>query len=397
MNYRRARPTRTNRFMRILIVSETTGYMRGGVPAATRQLINGLTAGGHTVGFCGDIPLPGAVQTKHFPIFLPVDARLSSDVRDATLEFKPDVVHVISISSPGVLRLRNPLRALPWVMTCHSIPPYERKISGLHGVEAAHYGARAIRYFPHAMAWRWLLHRGAVPHVVVHSPWVHNLVVGYGQSANKTTLIPLGSTANREERDIANHGAMRASPKLLTIGGIAHTKGLHDAVRAVGILRKRFPGLVYQIIGEVRDVTYLRFLHSLIGQLKLEKSVAITPALSEEEKNDALRSADLYVQPSHEEGFCLAYIEAARVVPRLVGTSTGAIGLISEDDPGARVVPPRRPVQLAESIAALLTEALPEGLMRQRSERLNARFGWNRYVESHERLYRDLLASADRS
>lgn len=383
--------------MRILIVSETTGYMRGGVPAATRQLINGLTAAGHTVGLCGDILPPGAVPTAHFPITLPVDARLSSDVRDAAVAFGPDVVHVISISSPGVLRLREPLRALPWVMTCHSIPPYERKLAALHGSEAAHYGVRALRYLPHSLAWRWLLHRGVVPHVVVHSPWVRDLVVAYGQPDQKTTLIPLASAAADSQPAVAERATLPAAPRLVTIGGIAHTKGLHDAVRAVGMLRERFPGLSYQMIGEVRDASYHRFLQSLIAELKLERRVTISPSVPDREKDDALDSADLYVQPSHEEGFCLAYIEAARVVPRLVGTATGAIGLISENDPGARVVAPRRPAHLAEAIAASLTAALPADLMRRRAERLDAGFGWQRYVESHERLYRALGVPVDRS
>ena len=375
--------------MRILIISETTGYMRGGVPEATGQLISGLIAQNHTLGFCGDIVLPGADGAIHFPISLPIDDRLGRDVHEAMRRFRPEVVHVISISSPGLFRLRRQLSDVPWLMTCHSIPPYERKIAGFHGNEAAHYGARAIRYLPHTVAWRWLLSRGAVPHVVVHSPWVRGLVIRYGQPSSETTLIPLG-VANGSITPKADQNDRLSGVRLVTVGGIAHTKGLHDAVRAVALLRGRHPNLHYQVIGEVRDASYLRFLQALIVELGLERVVDITPALSTAEKDAALQSADVYLQPSHEEGFCLAYIEAARIVPRLVGTATGAIGLVSEGDELSRVVTPRRPHELAEALASVLAADMPAGFMQRRQARLATDFGWNRYVAAHEALYRSL-------
>ena len=376
--------------MRILIVSDITGYMRGGVPAETRQLINGLVASGHAVACCSDIAVPGAVPVAHFSLDLPTGTRLPEQVRKAVEVFVPDVVHVVAMSSRGVLALRQPLAGVPWVMTCHSIPPYERKISGLHSVETAHYAARAIRFFAHAAAWRWLLHRGTVPHVIVHSAWVQGLVIDYGQPATKTTLIPLASAAPVPEPVPGGSVDVGAAPRLVTVGGIAHTKGQHDAITAVGLLRQRYPGVTYQIIGEVRDDSYLRFLQSMISRLGLQASVEITPGLAEAEKEQALRTADLYLQPSHEEGFCLAYIEAARTVTRLVGTDAGAIRFVSEGDAGARVVPPRRPTELAAAMAALLAEPMSGETMARRRARLDARFGVGQYVEAHERLYRTL-------
>jgi hypothetical protein len=98
----------------------------------------------------------------------------------------------------------------------------------------------------------------------------------------------------------------------------------------------RFPRLTYRIVGEVRDASYERTCSMLIDRHGLGDCVRITANLSHDDKERALREADLYLQPSHEEGFCLAYIEAAGVVPRLVGTDTGAIRAIGAGDAGAR-------------------------------------------------------------
>ena len=45
--------------MRILVVSNVTGFMYGGVPVETARLIRGLRARGHQLAFMGDIPIVG--------------------------------------------------------------------------------------------------------------------------------------------------------------------------------------------------------------------------------------------------------------------------------------------------------------------------------------------------
>jgi len=115
--------------------------------------------------------------------------------------------------------------------------------------------------------------------------------------------------------------------------------------------------------------------------------VSITPDLPNDDKVAALAGADVYVQPSHEEGFCLAYAEAAAVVDRLVGADAGAIAAMSLDDPGARVVPPRSPDAIAHAVVDLLDCALPEGHMATRVARLGERFSYDSYLRHHEALY----------
>ena len=120
----------------------------------------------------------------------------------------------------------------------------------------------------------------------------------------------------------------------------------------------------------------------------------ITPSLPHDEKEQVLRGADLYLQPSHEEGFCLAYIEAAAIVPRLVGADAGAIGAIGANDEGARTVPVRTPRRMAEAMGELLAATLPDDLMSRRAARLATQFSWAHYLDAHEALYDKLVSAA---
>ena len=204
---------------------------------------------------------------------------------------------------------------------------------------------------------------------------------------NRVSLIPLGYEAV-ENVNCSSHIAKSGRPLcLLTIGGIAHTKGYHDALMALAQVRRVFPKIEYKIIGEMRDPSYARFLETMIRKLELRESVRIFVNASDAEKDEALRRSDVYLQPSHEEGFCLAYIEAASIVPLLVGTDTGAIRLISANDVGARVVPVGQPSRIADAVCELSAISPPRDLLLQRQARLASSFSWSKYLDSHESLY----------
>jgi glycosyltransferase involved in cell wall biosynthesis len=339
-----------------------------------------------------DAPL-NAGEVEHHQVEAGSAAAMATALPSVLTRFAPDVVHLMAMSSLGLAKIAPLLTRYPWTFSCHSLPPYERKVPWWHGNESLHYATRALRFGLNTAAWRWLLLKGQIPQAIAHSRFVVDLLVRYGQDPVKISLIHLGFDLPKETKPPAK-GTPGADKKLrlLTIAGLAHTKGQHDAIAALPELRKRFGDVEYRMIGEVRDRSYVAHLQKLATQLGVAQCLAITPNVSETEKLEALLATDVYVQPSHEEGFCLAYIEAAAVVPRLVGADTGAIAAISHDDEGARVVPVRSPKAIASAIADLIELPLPATLLPQRVKRLGKTFGWDIYLAAHEQLYRDLVS-----
>jgi glycosyltransferase involved in cell wall biosynthesis len=181
-----------------------------------------------------------------------------------------------------------------------------------------------------------------------------------------------------------------AGPKIVTVGGIGHTKGVHDFIRALARLIKDYPGTRYHVMGEVRDKSYLEFLERLIARLGLTNNVSISQSPGDGAKFRALAEADLYVQPSHEEGFCLAYAEAASIVPRLLGTDTGAIGAVSAGLPASRVVAPANPSALERAARELLAAPVPADVFVRRHAFLRRNYSQAAYTRAHVAVYRQL-------
>ena len=374
--------------MRILIISDVSSYMRGGVPVETKELLNGLVLRGHEVAFGANAPLCGE-QVRHYAFSIN-GSNQATQLKQILAHFKPELVHVMAMGSGGFTAIAPLLRNQQWVYTCHTLPPFERKLACCHNHDKLHYALRALRFAANTLAWKWLLRKANIPCIIAHSRYVQNIVENYGYQTGKSRLIPLGFNRGESATHAAAFRTLSSSPKILTVGGIAHTKGQHDAILAMANLKHDFPNFTYQLIGEVRDDSYLQFLNKLIDQKGLSKHIKITPNLDETSKQSALQQADFYLQPSHEEGFCLSYIEAAGIVPRLIGTDTGAIALISADDLGMQVVSPKSPTEIADSIRKLAATTLPEDLLITRNLRLEKQFSWESYLDQHEQLYKEL-------
>lgn len=399
--------------MRILIVSELTGFMRGGVNTAIVQLANGLVASGHTVGLVTDRPIESVIDAQHFPITLPLSNQSQNQVAAAISAFRPDVVHLVAIGIPGLYRLRSVLKAVPLVMSVHSVPPRERVVTKFHSSEAKHYLWRGLRMLPNSLLWRSAVTIGLLPTVIVHSDAVKDDLRAIGLSDSKMHVVPFGFTAPPSIAPTTPTSNTSAR-KLVTIAGLAHTKGQHDVLTAMAELGPSYSDVNYVMVGQNRDQSYLRFIHSRIQSLGLQNRVTLRNSIPEEEKNAEVQSASIYIQPSHEEGFGLAFLEAAALAPRLLATRTGALPAICgitfhpdektvspnttppRPDPAMMIVRPRQPLELAQALRTLFSVPVDENTLTARRLRLLHDFSPQQFVDLNLKVYERVTSNFSR-
>ena len=164
--------------------------------------------------------------------------------------------------------------------------------------------------------------------------------------ARRTEVVHLGT----ELPEVGEH----RGATLVTVGHLVARKRHADVLRALWLLRESHPGVRYEVVGDGPERAPLERLASELG---LRDRVTFSGQLPPDDARAAAQSAGLFVMPSVDEAFGVAYVEAmAGAVP--------AIGCRGEHGPeeiaaaggGLRLVAPGDPEALAGELRALLDE-----------------------------------------
>jgi asparagine synthase (glutamine-hydrolysing) len=168
---------------------------------------------------------------------------------------------------------------------------------------------------------------------------------------------------------------------LMTLGRLASVeryKGFDEIIELLPRLAHEFPGVAYLVCGDGPDRPRLAAKARLFGcdvfEATASESGASEPKgkgvprprvvfagrISESEKADHYRLADLYVMPSSGEGFGIVYLEAlACGVPVIGSSADGSREALREGNLGV-LVDPRDPQEIYHAIARALNESSTE-------------------------------------
>jgi glycosyltransferase involved in cell wall biosynthesis len=98
----------------------------------------------------------------------------------------------------------------------------------------------------------------------------------------------------------------------ITVSRLHESKGIEDLITIWKQVVQTMPDKKLGIIG-TGDHDYQRYLLTLIRQKKLEKSITFLGYLDEKKVFEHIKSADIFLFPSHEEGFGMAVGEALAI------------------------------------------------------------------------------------
>ncbi len=151
---------------------------------------------------------------------------------------------------------------------------------------------------------------------------------------------------------------------LMTFGRLSKNeryKGIDEVMEILPVLISHLPNLAYLVAGDGDDRPRLEEKARKLG---MDARVVFAGYLSEPEKADYYRLADIYVMPSRGEGFGFVFLEAmACGVPVVASTADGSREAVLDGRLGA-VVNPENPAELLSAILAALAKPrqVPAGL-----------------------------------
>ncbi len=285
---------------------------------------------------------------------------LAPALRRIRRSFRFDLVHA-HYAVPAGDAVRRAYRSAPLVVSVHG-----------HDVQGAGAGGRNVR--------------AALAHarlVLANSAGTAERCRAIG--ARQARVVHLGTDVP------ARTGPPPSAPTLVSVAHLADRKRHEDVIGAVALLRGRHPGLRYVIVGAGPAGERLQ---ALARSLVVDDLVEFRGALPHEQAVQTARAATLFVLPSVDEAFGVAYVEAmAGGVP--------AIGCQGEDGPeeiaaaggGIALVPPRDPRALAAAIDGLLRDpGRLESLGREARVTVEREFTWEACGRETVDAYEQALA-----
>jgi teichuronic acid biosynthesis glycosyltransferase TuaC len=179
-------------------------------------------------------------------------------------------------------------------------------------------------------------------------------------------------------------------PTLVTVGHLVARKRHADVLRALWLLRDRAPDLRYVVVGDGPEREPLR---RLAGELGLADRVELTGQLPHADALARARRCDVFVMPSVDEAFGVAYVEAMAAGVPAIGTrgepGPEEIGRVGD---GLRLVPPGDVEALAAEIEGIVADPAWRADLGARARATVERgFTWARCGAETVRAYADAL------
>lgn len=290
--------------------------------------------------------------------------------------------HVILKERPDIVCFDDPDH-LGWLMLMNKYVLKKRSLFYLHGEELNSYsGGRRerLRFF----------YLSKADTLIVNSEFTKGLLAQHDLDSKAVVVRPGVNLSSPLAARCENAPPPYTGKKvILSINRLEPHKGIDRVIRAIPLVVKRFPDLVYLIGGEGSEEQSLK---SLASQLKLQGIVQFLGYIPEERLPEYYDMCDIFVLANIEprkglmDGFGMVFIEANSRGKPVIGGNIGGVKEAIIDGETGFLVDGENINDIAEKIIRLLND---RDLARKLGENGKIRakqFGWERVAKEFKKV-----------
>lgn len=216
---------------------------------------------------------------------------------------------------------------------------------------------------------------------LVNTEFAKKQIINLGCEENKIKIIPQGTKIENFPRIAKKHVPI-GQLNIMSLCRLSYDKGLVYLVDAIEMLQKRYPYILYRMIGSGPQEQELA---EIIRSKNLQNTIIMCGRLNFEKVIDVFLKSDIFVLPSiksddedcHEETQAVVIQEAQCVGLPVISTKVGGIPECNLDEETALLVNDRNSVAISRAIIRLKEDnSLYEKLVRS---------GYINVLEKYER------------
>ncbi len=337
--------------MRILVLATDVYGGHGGIALANRNLVQALTEMPEVDGV---VVLPRAIPL--LPQVIPNKVRFVSGAAGGKVKYVLNAL--LAALGQYDLVICGHINLLPLAVVLNTFIRAPLALM-VHGID--------VWQQPYRHARRWLSHVTAIWSVSAitkqrMNSWAELPDATYTILPNAIKLELYGMGEPRYDL-VQRYNLQRAKVvmTLARLSGAEQYKGLDEILDVLPALRMLEPTLKYVIAGDGDDRPRLERKAIALG---LAEHVVFTGMVTESEKADVLRLADVFAMPGRGEGFGFVFMEAMACGIPVVGSSIDGSREALRDGMLGVLVDPADPQDIQRGILEALgkRKAIPEGI-----------------------------------
>lgn len=323
--------------------------------------------------FCGD---------TFFPIL--VSKRLNQYIQ----EIKPDIINISTGNYVPLYLKFSKKQDIPIVYTVHNVPP-EEYIFNISKNTSINTHLMKIYFKLIAKYYRICIKYGRYDHIISVSDRTKERLLVAGAQESDISIVSNGIAKPKLERSCSEKDDKWFT--ILVTAGIVEHKGQYDLLQSFGNILKVIPQARCILAGPIRSEAYAEKIRNFILDNNYADKVILAGKVTEDELDNLYAKCDLYIQPSYQEGFCIAIMEAMIREKPVIGTAVGAIPELLADGRGIVIESPNQKLIFDAVLRMYSDKEFRIESARKAKEYVMKEYAWSRVAEDTVNVYLRVL------
>jgi glycosyltransferase involved in cell wall biosynthesis len=230
------------------------------------------------------------------------------------------------------------------------------------------------------------------------SDYTRNRIVAAGINKSKIRTVHLGApylpqiTLDEAQKIAQKLGVSKdANPIVLTVGSIKDRKGQLDTLRAIEMIKPKYPKILYIVAGSGNQKDYIAALHTYAVEHQLESNLLIITEADDRGIAALYAVSSLFALNSnsdpgsnHFEGFGLVVLEAAGFGKPAIGSSNSGVEDAIDEGKTGYLTRQHDPSDIAQKLESVLEKY---EFLASNAKMWHSQFTWQKTVAEYIRAY----------